>query len=567
MLNKLRKAARGKSLKRRLRATRLKRRIAQFAAVLAAVAAAGRAWADSSDALLNVLISKGILTEQEAEKIKQEAGATATNAPAFPNSTTWKLGNAMNNIELFGDIRLRYEDREAKAPDYSFVRLQRLRYALRFGFRGDAKDGFYYGFRLETSSNPRSPWDTFGTSTSTSAGTYQAPFGKGNGGLAVGQIYLGYRPTDWADFEVGKVPQPLYTTPMVWDTDYNPEGFVERFKQSVGQVDFFATFCQFLYLDVNPADTSAYYFPGSTYLSGSRNSDPFLLAWQIGANVHVTKNISVKVAPVLYNYTGEGVNSVTSPVGGQGASSPSYSDVFVGQGVNPGYIVPQGGVTAPVPDGLSGYGQGNGGQAIVATGPGGLGVGPYDGFTFNQTGINNLLVLDIPGEIDLDLDGLKTKVFGDFAENLDGAARATAAYQASQQFGSSIQPIPQAETHQDKAYQFGVAVGSAGTLALPYGVDSRKHDWEVRAYWQHVEQYALDPNLLDSDFFEGRGNLQGVYSAIAYSLTDNVMATIRAGYATRIDSNLGTGGSNLDIPQVNPIRQYEIMQLDLSCRF
>jgi hypothetical protein len=89
----------------------------------------------------------------------------------------------------------------------------------------------------------------------------------------------------------------------------------------------------------------------------------------------------------------------------------------------------------------------------------------------------------------------------------------------------------------------------------------------VRAYWQHVEQYALDPNLLDSDFFEGRGNLQGVFTAIAYGLSDNVIATAHYGYATRINDKLGTGGSNLDIPQINPIHRYSLFQLDLTFRF
>ena len=86
-------------------------------------------------------------------------------------------------------------------------------------------------------------------------------------------------------------------------------------------------------------------------------------------------------------------------------------------------------------------------------------------------------------------------------------------------------------------------------------------------YQQHVEQYALDPNLLDSDFFEGRGNLEGIFAAAAYGLSDNVIGTVRYGYATRINDKLGTGGSNQDIPQMNPIHRYNLLQLDLTFRF
>ena len=74
-------------------------------------------------------------------------------------------------------------------------------------------------------------------------------------------------------------------------------------------------------------------------------------------------------------------------------------------------------------------------------------------------------------------------------------------------------------------------------------------------------------NLLDSDFFEGRANLQGVYSAFAYSFTDAIIGTVRYGYASRINNNLGTGGNNLDIPGINPINNYNIWQMDLTWRF
>ncbi len=113
----------------------------------------------------------------------------------------------------------------------------------------------------------------------------------------------------------------------------------------------------------------------------------------------------------------------------------------------------------------------------------------------------------------------------------------------------------------------GLAVGNRESLGLAYGLTCQKHAWEARAYWQHIEQYALDANLLDSDFFEGRGNMEGFYSALAYGVTANVITTLRYGYASRINDKLGTGGSNLDIPQMNPIQQYHLLQLDLTVKF
>ena len=61
--------------------------------------------------------------------------------------------------------------------------------------------------------------------------------------------------------------------------------------------------------------------------------------------------------------------------------------------------------------------------------------------------------------------------------------------------------------------------------------------------------------------------MQGIYSAISYSLTDSIMGTLRYGYGSRINNRLGTGGSNQDIPQVNPVNRYYLLQLDLSWVF
>ena len=146
--------------------------------------------------------------------------------------------------------------------------------------------------------------------------------------------------------------------------------------------------------------------------------------------------------------------------------------------------------------------------------------------------------------------GRNARVFGDFAKNLDGDNRARRAGHSG--------------LSEDTAYQFGVAYG---TLGLVTGAIAKKGGWEVRAYYQRVEQFALDPNLIDSDFFEGRTNLKGVYLAGAYGFTDSIIGTLRYGYAQRINHTLGTGGSGPDLPYLNPIDDYRIFQYDLTWKF
>jgi hypothetical protein len=536
--------------------------------VMLGVFGAARAWgaetsdtsnSGSSDPLLDLFIKKGFVTKEEAEKVKAEADFNRTNGLAnyLPAPSKWKISDGIKNMELFGDIRVRYEDRSAEAPQIGKttgkIDLQRERYAVRLGLRGDAFDNFYYGLRLETSSNPRSPWVTMGTSAS---GTpYQGPFGKSNAGIDLGQAYIGWHPESWVNVTLGRMPLPLYTTPMVWSANLNPEGAAEQFKYTVGEADFFAIFGQFVYQDTNPNEATKGFFGfgsgngANLYAGGANNA--FLLAWQGGVDYHIARDVSLKVAPVLYYYTGVGADVNQSP----SEVTPGFSDVYVGQGANNGSGAPA----------WSGY-------------P----AGAYDGFNSDQTGINDLFILEIPAELKFKVAGLTTRFFGDYAYNFDGKSRAEAAYEGAIAANSStsrpvntypgVQLISSPQIHDVQAYQIGCGIGSSNVVygpmqGLVYGTSSARNAWELRTYWQHIEQYSLDPNLLDTDFFEGDENLQGICAAFAYGFSGNVIGTIRYGFATRINSKLGTGGSGQDIPQMNPINHFSILHLDVTVRF
>jgi len=499
-------------------------KIALFAGATALMALTPPIHAQSTDdALINKLEQKGILTVDEAKEMRAESAAGQTNlVNSALMATKWKMADSIKNMQFYGDLRLRYEYRGVDNPTPgsttttgatgSTYARERFRYALRFGIRGDLFDDFSYGIRLETSTNPRSPWDTFGNNTT---GGSVTPSDKAQSGINIGQAFLNWHPASWYEMTVGRMPMPLYTTPMVWDSDINPEGAFEKFKYTIGNVDLFADFGQFDYQNPTPASQ----FP---------SSDTFVLAWQAGANVRLNKDMFFKAAPVLYTYLGKG-------------TAGGLNSTFVGQGL--------GGINVGVPGGADVLGH-------------------------NEEGLNSLLVLEIPAEFDFKIwhtpvGTLQARLFGDFAYNLYGADRANSAYHANP---AAFPGMSGPEGGQNKAYQIGFGVGSDGpvygpTQGLVYGSTSKKNTWEARVYWQHIEQYALDVNLIDSDFFEGRGNLEGVYSAFAYSFTDAIIGTLRFGYANPIKNNLGTGGNNLDTPGINPIKKYELFQADVTWRF
>ncbi len=148
----------------------------------------------------------------------------------------------------------------------------------------------------------------------------------------------------------------------------------------------------------------------------------------------------------------------------------------------------------------------------------------------------------MPTEIGWKLGELPMRIFGDFAVNLEADERAKAAF------------------HPDKgdqryAYQVGVGIGQL----------KAKKDWQLEVSWQHQEQYSLDPNLLDTDMFDSRVNVEGVVARAGYMLSDAVSFNLAWAYAWRIDSDLGTGGAH-DIA-VNPMDQYQIFQADLNLKF
>jgi hypothetical protein len=429
----------------------------------------------------------------------------------------WKLFPAITELELFGDLRLRYEYRGGKLPGddpahpNDWQERERERYRLRLGLRGTLADDWFFGLRLETSANPRSTNVTFGDDAGSTQPGGGGPFAKGSDGIFVGQAYGGYKGFPGFIFTGGRMPMPFVTTRLVWDDDINPEGLAEQWKHTFAfggvpppppsfrndgkavappppsepflKLDVFANFGQFVYDDSNPTNpigsqpTQRQPIGGET--QNVPNTNAFMLGWQVGARFDFPHILYFQLAPTLYNYTGNGKD---------------FSIHYSGD-----------------PSG-------------------------------NQTGINSLLVFDIPAEIGWKLWNIPMRVFGDFAVNFEADDRADAAGH----------PGKGGDRY---AYEVGLGVGQL----------KKKHDWQIEAWWQYQDQYALDPNLIDSDFFNQTLNLQGVVVRGGYMLADAVVFNLSYAHAWRIDNNLGTGGRG-DIT-INPIDRYNIFQADLSFKF
>src|SRR5437868_5918684 len=199
-----------------------------IAATVSLMIGAALARAQDAGALLDLLVKKKIITDQEAEEVRGEL----TREAATTAAGKWKISAPVNEIELYGDMRVRYEHRQGTTPDViagspgpnDTLKRSRERYRLRLGLRGTLMDDWFFGLRLETSTNPRSTNVTFGDDA--------GPFGKTSDGAFIGQAYFGYTGIRDLKLIVGRMPNPLVTTLMVWDADINPEGFAEQWKHS-----------------------------------------------------------------------------------------------------------------------------------------------------------------------------------------------------------------------------------------------------------------------------------------------------------------------------------------------
>ena len=488
--------------------------------------------AQDAGALLDLLVKKKLITDQEAEEVRGEL----VKESAQTSAGKWKLSTPITEIELYGDARIRYAynggETKSRGPVASpganvaglndWEERKRERYRLRLGLRGTLMDDWFFGVRLETGQNPRSTNVTFGDDTSSTSPGGGGPFAKGSDGINVGQAYLGYKGFPDFTFTGGKMPNPLITTRMVWDPDINPEGLAEQWKHTFTfnlggsggpapvyskegkavvaaksepfklKLDLFANFAQFVYDDANPENPLG--ARATTSANGPNqlvpNTDAFLLAWQVGGRLTFPNNVYFQVAPTLYNYTG---NGDTFNVHFQGGSPYLTNSESVAQ---------------------------------------------------NQTGINSLLVLDVPMEVGWNLWDLPMRIFSDFAVNFEADDRADAAGQAGH--GS-----------QRYAYLVGFSVGQL----------KAKGDWQIDLWYQHAEQFALDPNLIDDDWFNAQLNIHGIGVTASYNLSAAVYFALNYGHGWQYNHNLGTGGVASQAPGINPTTEYNLFYADMGVKF
>ena len=434
---------------------------------------AGLALAQDNGPLIDLLVKKGVVNDQEAEELRAEL---VKDFVANTSAGKLSLGSTLTELKISGDVRIRYEDRVGVLPPTVLIpggdhqERDRFRYRFRTSITGKLVNNWAFGVRLETATGSRSSNVTMGADG--------GPFGKTDDTVNVGQIYAQWTPTPQWTFTVGRMANPLVTTLMTWDGDINPEGLAEQYRRRDGNNEFFATLGQFLYSTSGNQNT----FGGVANAAGTK--DLYMLAWQGGYKRYI-KGVTnfFQAAPVIYNYVQTD----------QRRNPAAFNSIF-----------------SPT----------------------------------NAAAVNNLFVFELPLEYNwVAKNGVPLRVFADFAVNLDGSARA-------RKYG---QPTLDGE---NKAYHVG----------FQYGKASLKGEWDLRVIYQSVGAFALDTNLVDSDLFDSRTNMQGWVIGADYALGGATQLSLTYGNARRKNDTISAPGSG-DIGANNALNKFSVLQLDLNIKY
>jgi hypothetical protein len=168
-------------------------------------------------------------------------------------------------------------------------------------------------------------------------------------------------------------------------------------------------------------------------------------------------------------------------------------------------------------------------------------------------GTNDLGILDALGEVNYMVSqNIGVRPYAEYAYNTNGSDRQRAAGVAGDL--------------DDTAWLVGLTVGSAKDLKSFEGKKMAKGDWNANLWYQDVGAYALDPNSVDTDIFDGRINMQGTTFKGQYNIADNVMFNFTGAHGNRKNSQYATvSGGKVDVP--GNIKNMELYQFDVTYKF
>ena len=572
-------------------------------AVLLTLLSAGAATSHAQDAgaLVDKLVKKGVLSSQEGEEVRADMMrdfATQTSAGKI------NISSSITELKLYGDLRVRYQydDREAQvaAPNHVDQR-SRWRYRLRLGADVTMGENWFAGLQLQTGPNSDSGNQTFSN-------------GFNNDSIFISKAFMGWK-NDWASVVVGKQKNPFYTTDLVWDPDINPAGIVETISlnklfgrgasgpaggtgydgktaagpgiSSESSWELSLVAGQLFYADNNEFNfgtdlkTDAYMFveqligtyhfnknvsvtlaPAymnitASHLTGLMNENPFTDAGIVGPTVSTrTTTSTVNTVQDTVNAAGTAtthvvtpttvVSVVTTTTNSNGTTSTSTTQTTVRAGAAKTTTLAVGGTPNKQTTTAN----------TVASASTATPAAPAPGSLPAVTGESRRLnILTAPGDISFKIGSLKTKVYWDFAYNIDGAGRYNDIYQ-----------LRTGNPTYDAYRGYQTRDGIAWLVGVQLGETKKKGDWSFLLNYRETGIASVDPNLNDSDFALGELNTRGFKLSLGYQLADCVVLNLTGFMSWNLDRNLA-GGRATNANAIAQDNAGNTVQFDVNIKF
>jgi hypothetical protein len=291
-------------------------RLALSAALFAGAAAT--ASAQDSGPLIDALVRKGILTDQEAEELRTEL------VRDFGYTSPGKLdvSSAVTRLRIAGDARVRYQydNEQGNGNGGDNLDRSRFRYRFRLGLTANIGPKWSTGVRFESNAGATSTNNDFGSGTDN--------FSKSTDGVNVGQVFLQYNDlgtlgSDAIDLRVGKFAHKFFNPGVngFWiDSDINFEGLAEElyYEDTFGSTDLTLRAGQFI-LNANSTAGSNVNNPSTLFITQAELSN----VAGTGAGWRVAPTLVAFAAPSRHDNT-PALSSVT----GQANDSAIYTDLF-----------------------------------------------------------------------------------------------------------------------------------------------------------------------------------------------------------------------------------------------
>jgi len=501
---------------------------------LLAFAAAGVRADDS--ALLDVLVKKGILTKQEAEKLEAEVSKEPAPTQGGLESRI-KIGDWVQEIDLYGDMRFReyYQNYQNQLPPAGTaydknIQRQRLRFRLRLDADFKLADNFFGGVQLSTSDN---------RDGDTTNATYTGGFDNYN--IYISRAFMGWAPLDGLTLVIGKQNNPFYATELNWAPDVGPTGLVER-------IDFHALFGWGA-----PGEPAGYSKEGKAPAPAPAPTvNPVELSLIAGQFIFFNNNADSNVS---FDKT-DAFMFETQLLGrfrlfGGAVSIVEAPDVQIWNeaGLGPTGVTTTG---APNPATVTGTGTGSFGSLNNAA--------PFPLYTRDE------FYLQAPGDINFKIGNIPVSLYWDLSYNVWGQERFNQVYGPlfdTVTFAKgSTTPIFSGLVHPSFKDYFAWLAG------IRIGSNRKAGDMSLLVDYRQVGLASDDPNINSNDFNLSYMNSAGWRFSFAYSITDFAVFGVTGWFANNLTRNLYGGfATSPSLFPLNSANSSETIAVDLAFRF